>query len=225
MIYIVIISKQSGLESKTYRSLSCPFPHRLIISHAVGWGKARNAGAKASGQTGLMVQLNDDLQISPELWKFVLTVKQGEFAFQIYNEGGFSVPCSRVFIIHLEDFWRIGGCDSKLKYYFEDGEFYHRAIANGLKFRCVPTELATHTPHRHAFYNPRNWLQVEAEAAKVYVRFGQAFIPFRHISGFFFPFHDYRVAPQHFTLRVLFMVYYIIKGVLRNGELCKKNIT
>jgi hypothetical protein len=156
--------------------------------------------------------LNDDLVISPELWRYVLSLKRGEFGLQvIHNTKSGDQPCSRVFAIYGSDYWRVGGCDNSLKYFFEDGEFYIRALEAGLQFRRVPNECAVHIPHRHAFYdNKARVFAVTSEVCHVFVKYK------RRVScdfvGFFVPFRDYRVVVQHLVLRIGFMVYWIIRG-------------
>src|SRR3990170_8549332 len=116
MVFVVVVSNKPKAEMKTLRYL--PFPkiwNNLYIARRFGYGPARNQGAEHFGTEGLMVQLNDDLALSPDLWNYARTYRQGEFGFQVVNEW----VCSRVFIIHLEDYWKIGGCDNSIKFAFE----------------------------------------------------------------------------------------------------------
>jgi hypothetical protein len=218
MINIAIITNKPISQIKTLQTMHCPYPHRVILSRAIGFSNARNTAITIGG---LNVQLNDDLVLSPKLWEFASTIKQGEFAFQIAHEETGDRPCSRVFMIYPEDFHIAEGFDSELKYFFEDGDFYYRALSKGLKFRAIPDEAAIHIPHKHGFYKPK--VQAESEAAMVYVKYGQQMMPFKHIDRFFIPFRDYHVTLQHFVLRVTFMVYWITRGII-NGKSSKKNI-
>ena len=190
------------------------FRDNFFVSRAVGFGKARNVGAIMSGKNGLMVQFNDDLILSSAIWAFLLTLKPGEFAFQIDRSCGTHV-CSRVFAIYLEDFWKVGGFDSNLKYFFEDGDFYHRAILHGLRFREVPETLAIHIPHAHAFYKPKKWLATESEFCMLFVKYNQNLISFSRLDRFFVPFRDYRVAIQHFILRIIFLNYWLLRRLIK----------
>lgn len=213
MIDIVVITNKSAEQIKTLATLHCPFPHKLVLCRAFGFGTARNTGALGL-DNNLVVQLNDDLVLSPMLWQFAMTINDGEFAFQVVtNNKGEGQPCSRVFIIHKKDYWRVGGCDNSLKYFFEDGDFYDRAIAAGLKFKAAPDSLAVHIPHVHAFYNPpmAKLARIESEVCRVFVKHKRKVTS--DFVGFFVPFRDYRVVLQHFILRVLFMVYWIIRDV------------
>jgi hypothetical protein len=219
-LYIAIITNKPKEEIKTLQTLHCVVPHKIVFCRAKGFANARN---KAISKEGLNVQLNDDLVLSPGLWQFTSTVKRGEFAFQLAHEETGDRPCSRVFIIHQEDFSYVGGFNEKLKYFFEDGDFYYRALAKGLKFRVIPDDVALHISHKHAFYTAK--LAVESEAAKVYVMYGQRMMPFKYVDRFFIPFRDYHVALQHLVLRVLFMVYWITRSCFSFGKFGEKIFT
>ena len=208
MLNIAIITNKPTSQIKTLQTLQCPQPHRITLSRAKGFSNARNAAITIGG---LNIQLNDDLILTPKLWEFAQTIKPGEFAFQLAHEATGDRPCSRVFMIYPEDFYIAQGFDKDLNYFFEDGDFYYRALSKGLKFRAVPDEAAIHIPHKHAFYKPKP--KAEFEAAKIYVKYGQLMMPFKHIDRFFIPFRDYKVALQHFVLRTTFIIYWILKGV------------
>jgi hypothetical protein len=210
IINIAIISNKQLPEIKTLKTLSCPYPHKIILSGIKGFSRARNA---AFVSTGLNVQLNDDLVLSPKLWDFASELKPGEFAFQVAHELTGDRPCSRVFMIFPEDFLKVGGFDNSIWYFFEDGDFFYRALEKGLKFRSIPDEAAIHIPHKHAFYKPK--FQAESEAAMIYVKYGERMMPFKYVDRFFIPFRDYHVALQHFVLRTVFMVYWIIRGIIK----------
>ncbi len=216
-IKIVIVSNKESSEIKSINTLKNPNNYPIFISKVFGFGNARNYGARHFGDSGLMIQLNDDLELSPDLLDFAQTIKRGEFAFQLVRSNVGDQPCSRVFIIHLEDYWKVGGCDASLKYFFEDGDFYHRATQQGLHFRIVPDNLAIHIPHQHAFYKPnmRKLVSIEAEVCRVFVKYGSNVVRFRHIDRFFVPFRDYRVVLQHLVLRVTFTIYFITKKTLK----------
>lgn len=204
---IAVITLKSNDKIKTLETLSCSQPHNLVFCRSLGYGKARNDAAKTFGSTGLMIQLNDDLVLSPKLWSFALKIKRGEFGFQIVNEW----VCSRVFIIHLEDYWKIGGCDNTIKYAFEDGDFYLRAIKKGLIFHSIPTELAQHIPHKHAFTYMKNIAKIDYEWTKLFVKYKRN-VQHNMFRFFINPF-DYRVLFQHFVLKVTFVIYWLIHGV------------
>ena len=153
-----------------------------------------------------MVQFNDDLVLSQHIWNQILNLKFNEFI--LTHEG--EHLCSRVFAIYLEDFWKIHGCDEKIKYCFEDGDFAYRAQQAGLKLKVLSPEFAKHIPHPHAFYNPKRIIPITWEFCKMYVKYKRNFT--ENPSRFFFPFRDYRVVLQHLTLRLTFTLVWIIKG-------------
>ena len=202
---IVIVSNKPVEKMATLKTLNQPKFSSLIITRAFGFGKARNEGAVLSGK-GLMVQLNDDLVLNPNLWEFAESFKRGEFGFQVVGEW----VCSRVFIINLEDYWRIGGCDSNIKFAFEDGDFYIRALKAGLKFRRVPDDLAVHIPHEHSWMSMKNIAQIDWEWSRLFVKHKRQ--AKRNMVAFFFrPFH-WRVIFQHFVLKTCFTIFWIIRG-------------
>jgi hypothetical protein len=191
---------------KTLETLQCPVQHRVFFCRTLGYGKARNVVAKKFG-SGLMVQFNDDLVLSPNIWNVILQLKHGEFI--LTHEG--NNLCSRVFAIHVEDFWKVNGCDESIKYCFEDGDFAFRAQQYGLKLKVLSPDFAKHIPHKHAFYNPKRIVPISWEFCQMYVKYKRTFTddPLR----FFFPFHDYRVVLKHLLLRTTFTIIWIIKGV------------
>jgi hypothetical protein len=154
-----------------------------------------------------MVQFNDDLVISPKIWAVLSNLKMNEF---ILTHDGEHL-CSRVFAIHLEDYWRISGCDEKIQYCFEDGDFAYRAQQAGLKLKVLSPDFAKHIPHPHAFYNPKRIVPITSEFCYMYVKYGRHFD--RNPLNFYVPFHDYKVVLKHLSLRIVFTVAWIIKGV------------
>ena len=153
-----------------------------------------------------MVQFNDDLIISQKIWDHILNLKPSEF---ILTHDGEHL-CSRIFAIHLQDFWQVGGCDETIKYCFEDGDFAYRAQQQGLQLKVLSPDFAKHIPHPHAFYNPKKIIPITWEFCKMYVKYKRNFD--LNPINFYFPFHDYKVALKHLTLRVAFTVAWIIKG-------------
>lgn len=114
-----------------------------VVSRAAGLGFARNEGARrAKGK--LLVFLDDDLLLNPDIVKVIFDVKQGEFAMTFL--GGF--PCTRVMVIYAADFWRVGGFDESIRFTGEDRDFYVRALEAGLKCRKIPIDLVYHRPHK-----------------------------------------------------------------------------
>jgi hypothetical protein len=207
LLNIAVITLKPSSHVKTLETLKCPVPHRLIFCRTRGYGKARNTAAAVFGGYGLMVQFNDDLVLSPQIWRHILSLKRGEF--MLTREG--EHLCSRVFAVHLEDYWNVHGCDSKIKYVFEDGDFAFRAQKFGLKLKVLSPDFAKHIPHVHAFYKSKYIVPITWESCRLYVKYKRSFTdnPLR----FFFPFHDYRVILQHFTLRSMFMIAWIIRGI------------
>jgi len=203
---IAIITLKPYSQIKTLDTLHCPVPYNLLFCRTKGYGKARNVAASYFKPFDLMVQFNDDLVLSSQIWNHILSLGQEEF--MLTHDG--PNLCSRVLAIHVNDFWKINGCDSSIKYCFEDGDFAYRAQQAGLKLKILSPEFAKHISHKHSFYNPKHIVPITWEFCKMYVKYKRNFTddPMR----FFFPFHDYRVLLQHFLLRITFTLTWIIKG-------------
>ena len=135
---VIVTSRKRCVETL----VSCPDVSDVVVCRDFGLGLARNNGARKAKRE-LLVFLDDDLVVDPELWKHVLEVKSGEFGMTFLS--GF--PCTRVLAIHKADFWRIGGFDEKIKFTGEDRDFYVRAVDAGLKFKWIPMNLVKHQPH------------------------------------------------------------------------------
>jgi len=120
----------------------CPVSHELIISRKYGLGLARNYGAKQA-RNELLVFLDDDLTLKPEIWKEILDTEKGEFRM-IFVKG---FPITRVMVIHQEDFWNVGGFDPYFLFSSEDRDFYARALLHGLHFKPIPISLTIHKSH------------------------------------------------------------------------------
>jgi len=206
MLNIGIVTLKSANKVATLDTLKCPVSFRLMFCRTLGYGKARNIVALKFGSSGLMVQFNDDLVLSNQIWEQIINLKQGEFMLTHDGEH----LCSRVFAIHLEDFSKIK-FDESIKYCFEDGDFAYRAQQNGLKLKVLSPNFAKHIPHPHSFYNPKRIIPISWEFCKMFVKYKRNFN--NNPLEFFFPFHDYKVIIQHLILRVTFTVIWIIKGV------------
>jgi hypothetical protein len=208
MINIAIITLKTIDKIQTLKTLNCPYPHRLIFCRAKGFGNARNVAATYFGSSkDVMVQFNDDLVISPKIWKHILELKHGEFILSREGEH----LCSRIFAIHLNDYWSVGGCDGNITYCFEDGDFAYRAQKKHLRLKVLSPKFAKHIVHPHAFYNPKRIVPITWEFCKMYVKYTRHFD--KNPLHFYFPFHDYKVALKHLILRLVFTVIWIIKGV------------
>ena len=202
---VVLISNKQIEDIRTLTQI----PYPCFISRVFGFGPARNYGAKHYGNSGLMVQFNDDLVLNPRIWGFIQAFKRGEFGLQIVDEW----VCSRVFVIHLEDYWKVGGCMENIKFAFEDGDFYLRALQAGLRFRRIPSNLAIHIPHQHSWMSMKNIAKIDSEWSRLFVKYKRN--AKRNMFAFFIrPFH-WKVVFQHFVLKVFFTNYWLLRGLIR----------
>jgi GT2 family glycosyltransferase len=183
---------------------SCPIPHQVITSTFNGVGKARHIGA-LKAKYPLLVMFDDDLTVSPLIWKTLLKLEDGEFMLTHVGEH----LSTRIFAIHLKDYLRVGGFNSEIKFIFEDGEFAYRAQQAGLKLNVLPLELVMHIEHRsRAHVGPFSLnLHFWAEWAKMYVKYGKHFE--RNLFAPFEVRHDYKVAFQWFVVKTAFIIGYI----------------
>ena len=143
---------------------TCPVPHETIISRKQGISHARNWGAKKA-KHNLLVFLDDDLILKKQVWKYLLNIKHGEFAmYKLFN-----YPCTRVFSIHKDDFWSIGGFDETINYIGEDRIFYAQAREKGFKCIMIPPHSVTHIPHKPALSNRYVKLVAAIELMRLFV--------------------------------------------------------
>jgi len=161
MISIIITSMKDKI--LTLSSIKVPTPYEIVISRKIGLGYARNWGARqAKGE--LLVFLDDDLILQDGFWDEVLKVKKGEF----------SMPypvCTRVLVIHKNDFWKIGGFNEKIFVTHEDVDFYFNAIDKGLRFRVFPSNLFIHIEHpNYRFQNIYKSLRAVRESITFIVK-------------------------------------------------------
>jgi glycosyltransferase involved in cell wall biosynthesis len=198
-ISVVIVSGKP----KNLTLFSIPKNFEVYVSTIVGLGLARNWGWSFTNGD-IMVQLDDDLILKPELWVFVKSIKRGEFALAKVGDN----LSSRVFIIWRDDFWSIGGCDPQLKYVFEDGDFAIRAKCMGLKLRIVPNNLFTHVEHPRNRY--KNLVAINWEYSRVFVKYKREV--FYNLLGFFWHPFDWRIKLQDLTMKIPFVLYWIIRG-------------
>lgn len=176
----VIVPVQPGCKVQTNLS-SCPWNFEAIFVTNFGIGLARSAGASAA-KGDLIVMLDSDLFVKPELWTWLLTLKNGTFAMAKDPEHlGYS---SRVFAIHKDDYVKIGGFNPSLKYLWEDGEFALRASLLGFKVAPVPSNLYHHVEHQGRFQNKQLFIQFNWEYARLVVKFNRKIYP--NITMWFF---------------------------------------
>jgi len=113
------------------------------MSRKFGLGYARNWGVRQAHHEKICM-FDDDLWVSlQQLWIMLKQLQPNQFAMTFL--GGF--PCTRVMMIHQQDFWKIGGFDEHILFSGEDRDFYVRAKEAGLSFIQVPSSLISHIPH------------------------------------------------------------------------------
>lgn len=186
--------------------LNCSLPHETWIVKVRGWGLARYL-ALGSARCSFVVMVNGDVDVKAELWPILLSCQRGEFFMTNYNGGA----CSRVFAGWAEDVARVG-FDASLRFIFEDGDFYARALNKGFKFRVVPGNLFVHHEHRHDFiFNPRTSFLFDIEYSKMMARY--KFFVRRDLFNFFLQPWCLRRLPN-MLLRVFATLFFIVRGAL-----------
>ena len=78
---VIVTSRKRCVETL----VSCPDVSDVVVCRDFGLGLARNNGARKAKRE-LLVFLDDDLVVDPELWKHVLEVKSGEFGMMIIGQ-------------------------------------------------------------------------------------------------------------------------------------------
>jgi glycosyltransferase involved in cell wall biosynthesis len=182
---------------------SCPVEFEVVVSKVSGLGRCRNYGARRA-QYDLIVMFDDDIVLSPEIWRHVLNVKRGEFGMAFLS--GF--PCSRVFAVHAEDFWRIGGFDESIKFTGEDRDFYVRALSAGLKFKEVPLGLIQHREHSTRSNNIYVGIGSVRENMRFLLRYGRRFPQVFRVD---FLDRIKRGQARTLLLQFIFLLYHIFK--------------
>lgn len=195
----------SCLETVLTNVSSCPIPYQLIVARDEGLGYARHLGFQRSNGD-LIVMFDDDLILDGKIWRYILRLEKGSFIMGV-NYGNIS---TRVFAIHRCDYTRVGGFDCKLRYCFEDGDFYIRALRAGLTCKFLPSKLYAHIPHRHRTAD--RWLLVRLswEYSHVLVKYKR--YVFKNMFEFFLRPFDYKVFAWSFVTRVTGTLYWLLNG-------------
>jgi glycosyltransferase involved in cell wall biosynthesis len=202
---ISIIIPSCKEEIVTLGSLdSCPVEFEVVISRDAELGRCRNNGARKA-QNDLIVMLDDDIVLSPEIWRHVLNVERGEFAMAFLS--GF--PCSRVVAVHADDFWSVDGFDESIKFTGEDRDFYVRALSAGLKFKEIPLSLIQHKEHLVRNKNIHIGIGSVRENMRFLMRYGRRFPKVFRVDFFD---RIKRVQARTLLLQFIFLVYFIFKG-------------
>lgn len=209
---VSIIIPSSKNQIQTLESLKhCPVPYRLIIVRKHGLGFARNWGARQASNK-LLIFLDDDVELQPEMWHELLLTNQGEFKMVMVCGS----PATRVFVIHTEDFWSINGFDEKLVYGGEDRDFYLRAVKHGLKLKLIQSGLINHISHKPRLCDRKITLLHLLEICKLVARHGNKYIEFkrfllaRALGGSNLP----RFVNE--VVKFLGLVYYLLSQQISN---------
>jgi len=176
----VIVPVYSDYKVQTNLSI-CPVHCEAIFVRTLGIGLARSKGASAA-KGDLIVMLDSDLHVMPELWTWLLALKHGTFAM-VKNVEHQSYS-SRVFAMHKDDYVKTGGFNPSLKYLWEDGEFALRASNLGFKMVSVPSNLYQHIEHQPRFQNKQFFIPFNWEYARLIVKFNRRIYP-KLMSWFF----------------------------------------
>ena len=153
---------------------NCPLDHEVIFVRALGIGLARSLGASVA-KGDFIVMLDSDLILKPELWLWLVNLKQGTFAMaKNYEHNSYS---SRVFAMHKDDYVKTGGFNPSLKYLWEDGEFALRASEVGFRIIPVPSNLYEHIEHEPRCLSKQFFILFNWEYARLFVKFNKKIYP------------------------------------------------
>lgn len=193
-------------EPLTMKSLChCPVPYQLILSKKPGLGYARNYGARQA-KYNLLVFLDDDLILKPEIWEQLLNTRKGEFKMTKWPG-----PVTKAMVIHMEDFRRVGGFDESIKSLGEDKVFYLEAIQHGLNFSEIPIGLMIHENHEPRWHNKRVAIDMILDSSRNFARYG-----FRlySLTEYARTFVIREMLLRSFVIRLLAFTYYAFKVML-----------
>jgi glycosyltransferase involved in cell wall biosynthesis len=193
-------------EPLTAKSLfHCPVPYQLILSKKRGLGYARNYGARQA-KYDLLVFLDDDLTLKPEIWEQLLNTRKGEFKMAKWPK-----PVTRAMVIHREDFWRVGGFDESIKAMGEDLVFYIEAIQHGLNFSEIPIGLMIHEDHEPRWHNKRVAIDMILDSSRNFARYGFRFCSLTEYARNFVM---GEMLLRSFVIRMSAFTYYAFKVML-----------
>ncbi len=199
---VVVSGKHRVLTTKSIKA--CPEPYELNINRTTGLGLARHEGILKT-RAELIFMFDDDLILNPEIWPFLFSLKEGEFMMANVGEH----LSARVFAIHRKDYFAIGGFDTRIKYIFEDGDFYLRALKTGLTFRAVPKSFYEHVYHTPRMHNRYLAVRLSWEYSKMYVKYGRDVCSYP-LEFFRRPF-NWRIIPFHFLTKTVGIPYYLLR--------------
>lgn len=143
LVVAVVLGKDVSASLGCLKRLGDCGGFRLVVSRRCGLAEARNECFRFAGQSDLVVMVDDDLVFDDALLGWCRGVPVGCFGMARVGEH----VSSRVLVIHKSDFDLVGGFDPAFRLIFEDGDFYRRALAVGLRFCVVPTGLYSHVEH------------------------------------------------------------------------------
>ena len=176
----IVIPVQLGCKTQTNLS-ACPPNCEAIFVRNRGIGRARSVGASIA-KGDLIIMLDSDLVVKPELWTWLLTLKNGTIAMaKNIEHHNYS---SRIFAIHIDDYDKVGGFNPSLKYLWEDGEFALRASNLGFKVVAVPSDLYQHIEHEPRCQNKQFFISFNWEYARLIVKFNRMIYP--NVANWFF---------------------------------------
>lgn len=193
---------------------SCPFKHKVVVSREKGLGFARNWGARQAGD-GLLVFMDDDLKLDPEIWSLITATKRG--TVKMYDDGTYKrLPySSRVLAIWSQDFWKVGGFDEDIRYYGEDVDFLIRALDAGLQQETLPTHLVTHIPHKpRSKFNMRVFLGLRCDQAHCLLKHGRKYLWMVH-GGFWNYVKKVVRRPRNFFPIFPALLYQILRRIMQ----------
>jgi len=202
-IGVGIISLKDTSQICTLRDIPKEYP--VVLSDDLGVGYARNIVGNALCNCGceILVLLDDDLNVMGELWSWLRSLKQDEFAMVDVN-GHLS---TRVFAAHKHLFQEVG-FDNSLRYVFEDGDFAIRAQKLGYHLCLVPPSLFSHKNHPRNRY--KNLVALNWEYCRMFVKYKRHV--FNNLFEFFWRPFDYRIKLQDLATKIPFTLYWILRS-------------
>jgi glycosyltransferase involved in cell wall biosynthesis len=209
----IIIPVQPGCKVQSDLSNS-PLNSEVIIVRNSGVGFARSIGASAA-KGDLLVMLDSDLVLSPDLWSWILKLQKGTFAMAKNPER--ASYSTKVFAIHKEDYLEVGGFNPSLKYLWEDGEFALRASSRGLKVTPVPSNMYKHIEHESRCRNKDFFIFFNWEYARLFVKFRRIIYP--NLAMWFFDMLNLRKQQfnlQPIMVRVSGFFFWNFKSLISN---------
>jgi len=137
--------KESKSDIPTLDSVPESVP--VNIQHESPISKARNCGVERA-DTEFVIQLDDDIRFSRDLWDEVLETVDRETVIGM-EDWDYGLIVTRLIAFHRQAWVEVGGFDERLGSHMEDTDFAIKLDHAGYNLQSIPQEQIEHVPHEN----------------------------------------------------------------------------